>query len=70
METNSGRNLPRLHIDITALAGKDMKGIWDTFYTKVSIERAHLKYVESMATSLHYIATLNTDTWWKHVWLV
>ncbi len=31
--------------------------MWDTFYTKVAIERAYIWYVEPMPTSLHYIAT-------------
>ncbi len=31
--------------------------IWAPFHAKVPIERAHLWYVESMSTSLDYIAT-------------
>ncbi len=31
--------------------------IWAPFHVKVPIDRAHLWYVESMSTSLDYIAT-------------
>ena len=36
---------------------KLLKRIWDTFYTKVPIERAYLWYVERMPTSLHNITS-------------